>query len=79
MRSDDVCDEKDNFKSKDDMIDMECLNEAELLYNLAVRLRNNLMYTYVGTTIIAINPFCMVPGLYAPETQKNFFNFFIID
>ena len=79
MRSDDVCEEKDNFKSKDDMIDMECLNEAELLYNLAVRLRNNLMYTYVGTTIIAINPFCMVPGLYDPETQKKIFNFFIID
>jgi myosin heavy subunit len=68
MRSDDVEEKNGTFKSKDDMIDMECLNEAELLYNLAVRLRNSLMYTYVGTTIIAVNPFCTIPDLYGPAS-----------
>lgn len=39
------------------MTDMECLNEAELLYNLKKRYLNKEIYTYVGPTLIAMNPF----------------------
>ena len=54
-------------KTKDDMVEMEVLNVAELLYNLSVRLKNKLPYTYIGQTLIAINPFDFTLGLYEDD------------
>ena len=45
------------LKTKDDMVEMEILNVAELLYNLFVRLKYKLPYTYIGQTLLAVNPF----------------------
>ena len=58
------------LKTKDDMVEMEILNVAELLYNLFVRLKYKLPYTYIGQTLIAINPFTFTLGLYTPEVCK---------
>ena len=55
------------LKTKDDMVEMEVLNVAELLYNLSVRLKNKLPYTYIGQTLIAINPFDFTLGLYEDD------------
>lgn len=55
MRTEDI-DEKLG-KTKEDMVDLECLNEPELLHNVRVRFNLNLIYTYVGPTLIACNPF----------------------
>jgi myosin heavy subunit len=44
-------------KGKEDMVSMEIINDAELLFNLAARYRNNLIFTYVGPTLLVINPF----------------------
>ncbi|KRX02819.1 P-loop containing nucleoside triphosphate hydrolase [Pseudocohnilembus persalinus] len=55
-----------------DMTDMECLNEAELLYNLQKRYKNQKIYTYVGPTLIAMNPFVMIDGMYSEETIEKY-------
>ncbi len=39
------------------MVNMEIINDAELLFNLAARYRKNLIFTYVGPTLLVINPF----------------------
>lgn len=44
-----------------DMVDMENLNEAELLYNIQKRYENDLIYTYVGPTLLVLNPYQKIP------------------
>lgn len=39
------------------MVNMEILNEAELLQNIYLRYKGQEIYTYVGPTLIVINPF----------------------
>lgn len=50
-----------------DMVDMENLNEAELLYNIQKRYQNNLIYTYVGPTLLIVNPYQKIPNLISEE------------
>ena len=56
----------------EDMVEMENLSEAELLYNLEIRLKKDLIFTYVGPTLIVMNPFRAIPTLYLPELLKDF-------
>lgn len=46
-----------------DMVNMEIINDAELMVNLSVRYLKGLIFTYVGPTLLALNPFKEVPGL----------------
>ena len=55
-----------------DMVEMENLSEAELLYNLALRFDKDLIFTYVGPTLIVLNPFKAIPDLYKPQLLKAF-------
>ena len=41
----------------DDMVTMDCLNEAELLHNLHKRYKENEIFTYIGPTLLVINPY----------------------
>jgi len=40
-----------------DMVDIDELNNATLMQNLAARYDKNEIYTYVGPIILAMNPF----------------------
>lgn len=55
-----------------DMVDMENLSEAELLYNLEFRFKKKLIFTYVGPTLIVLNPFEKVSFLFTPEIEIEF-------
>ena len=55
-----------------DMVEMENLSEAELLYNLALRFNLDLIFTYVGPTLIVMNPFKAIPELYKPQLLAAF-------
>jgi len=61
----------------DDMVDMENLNEAELLYNIKRRYESNEIFTYVGPTLLVVNPYQVIEKVLAPETllfyQKKVF------
>jgi myosin heavy subunit len=40
-----------------DMIDIDELNHATILYNLRKRYEKDMIYTYVGPTLLVVNPF----------------------
>lgn len=44
-----------------DMVDMEILNDAELLENVRKRFFKDLIFTYVGPTLLVVNPFKKMP------------------
>lgn len=56
----------------DDMVEMENLSEAELLYNLRERYTKGKIFTYVGSSLIVLNPYCMIPELFTKEVLFKF-------
>mgnify|MGYP000846203966 FL=1 len=56
----------------DDMVEMENLSEAELLYNLRERYTKGKIFTYVGSSLIVLNPYCMIPELFTTEILSKF-------
>ncbi len=51
---------------------MDILNEPELLSNLRVRFNENKIYTYVGPTLLACNPFKGIDGMYTDENLRSY-------
>lgn len=43
----------------DDMVSISDLNEASILWNLRLRYDNNNIYTYIGSVLVAVNPYRM--------------------
>lgn len=39
----------------------DVINEPEILQHLALRFQNNKIYTYVESTLIAVNPYKLIP------------------
>lgn len=68
-----------NSKGFEDMVSMEIINDAELLLNLAARYRNNLIFTYVGPTLLVINPFQPVPALFKEDSKSNYIKHIVIN
>ncbi len=58
--------------SVNDMVNMEILNDATLLYNLYQRYNKDIIYTYVGPTLIAVNPFKKIEKLFEPENLQYY-------
>lgn len=60
------------------MVQMEYLNECELLNNLKRRFEKNIIFTYVGPTLLALNPYMKIPEMFEEETltkyQNNIYN-----
>jgi myosin heavy subunit len=48
-------------KTVDDLIHLPHLHEPEILHVLSMRFRNNLIYTYTGPILLAVNPFKPLP------------------
>jgi|MDSY01.1.fsa_nt_gb hypothetical protein len=55
----------------DNMVQFRDLSEGPLLHNLRKRYSRNCIYTYVGTILVAINPFKKLP-IYTPEVLKEY-------
>uniref|UniRef100_A0A667XE34 Unconventional myosin-VI n=1 Tax=Myripristis murdjan TaxID=586833 RepID=A0A667XE34_9TELE len=64
--------EDDVSKHVEDNCSLMYLNEATLLNNVRVRYNKDHIYTYVANILIAVNPYCDIPKLYAPETLKSY-------
>ncbi|XP_015693143.1 myosin-9-like isoform X2 [Oryza brachyantha] len=56
----------------DDMIRLSYLHEPGVLNNLSVRYAKNIIYTYTGNILIAINPFQRLPHLAEPHTMAKY-------
>lgn len=59
------------FNNANDMAELTHLNEPSVLYNLEKRYMNDLIYTYSGLFLVAINPYCNIP-LYGPDLIDMF-------
>ena len=55
------------------MIKLSDLNEASLLWNLRLRYDSNLIYTYVGSILVAVNPYRMF-DIYGLDTVAQYEN-----
>ncbi|KAM3331654.1 hypothetical protein ACQJBY_027547 [Aegilops geniculata] len=56
----------------DDMTRLSYLHEPGVLDNLAVRYAKNIIYTYTGNILIAINPFQRLPHLVDVQTMEKY-------
>ena len=60
------------FNSKiDNLIKLNDLNECALLHNLRLRFKEDVIYTYVSSILISVNPFKLLP-LYTPEVLDQY-------
>ncbi|TDH72237.1 uncharacterized protein CCR75_005603 [Bremia lactucae] len=58
----------------EDMITLNYLHEAAILYNVKKRFLCELPYTYTGDICIAVNPYKWLPDLYAEEQHMRYLN-----
>lgn len=49
------------FDKADDMAELTHLNEASVIHNLQTRYQSDLIYTYSGLFLVAVNPYCPLP------------------
>ncbi|CAD6501646.1 BgTH12-01896 [Blumeria graminis f. sp. triticale] len=49
------------FDKADDMAELTHLNEASVVHNLHTRYQADLIYTYSGLFLVAVNPYCPLP------------------
>jgi myosin heavy subunit len=55
----------------DNLINFKDLNERALLHNLRQRFKHDLIYTYVSSILISVNPFKLLP-IYTPEVLESY-------
>jgi len=55
-----------------DMVEIDELNPASLLYNLMTRYKRDEIYTYVGPILLVLNPFKAVPALGTEECRLQY-------
>lgn len=55
----------------DDMCDMDILNEPEILSNLVERYKKNKIFTFIGPTLIVVNPYRVIPEYFSNETMMK--------
>lgn len=62
-------------ESVEDMVDLECLNDAELLINLQKRFESKMIFTYVGPTLLVVNPYELFQELFSPANLDRYHKF----
>lgn len=55
-----------------DLVQMSVLNEAEILSNLSQRFAKDQIFTNIGPTLLIMNPYKEIPGLFSEETTAKF-------
>ncbi|XP_062972313.1 unconventional myosin-Ib isoform X3 [Elgaria multicarinata webbii] len=63
----------DNMIGVGDMVLLEPLTEESFISNLKQRFDHNEIYTYIGSVVISINPYRLLP-IYSPEKVEEYRN-----
>jgi myosin heavy subunit len=58
-----------NGQMYDDMCDMDVLNEPEILNNLVERYKSSKIFTFIGPTLIVINPYRIINEYFSNEAM----------
>ena len=59
-----------SIDSVEDMASLGDLHEGAIMYNIKQRYTNDLMYTYIGSIVAALNPYKTIPGIYDDEVRQ---------
>ena len=59
---------EDKEETNEDLVNIDCLNDAELVYNIQNRFKTDCIYTYVGPTLLACNPYKPLPDMFNANT-----------
>ena len=59
-------------KGVDDMVMLSDISEKGILVNLEKRFKVDLIYTYIGSVLISVNPFKPINGLYSQKTLESY-------
>lgn len=54
------------------MVNMEVLNDAELMENVRKRFMQDIIFTYVGPTLLVVNPFKKMSFMHLDETRLSY-------
>lgn len=63
--------DEQSLTSVHNMVELRELNEASILHNLRLRFRQNEIYTTVGTILVSVNPFKLLP-IYTGEVLESY-------
>lgn len=55
----------------DDMCEMDILNEPEVLNNIVQRYKSDKIFTYIGPTLIIVNPYRWLPQYFSDEVMLS--------
>eukprot|EP00029_Vermamoeba_vermiformis_P011292 TRINITY_DN616_c1_g2_i1.p1 TRINITY_DN616_c1_g2~~TRINITY_DN616_c1_g2_i1.p1 ORF type:complete len:1008 (-),score=401.27 TRINITY_DN616_c1_g2_i1:84-3056(-) len=56
----------------DDLVLLEDISQEGILKTLKQRYDNDLIYTYIGHVLVAVNPYRVIPNLYGKNVVKNY-------
>ncbi|XP_077978744.1 unconventional myosin-X-like [Glandiceps talaboti] len=56
----------------EDMSQLTDLHEAAILYNLQIRYDKDIIYTYISSILVAVNPYKHVGGLYEKKVMEHY-------
>jgi myosin heavy subunit len=56
----------------DDMVNMDILNDAEVLHNVRIRYDARKIFTYVGSTLLVVNPLQIIDSQFTMDLFKKF-------
>lgn len=58
----------------EDMCNMDILNEPEVLNNLIQRYKNDKIFTFIGPTLVVVNPYRVLPQYFSNEEMLRIRN-----
>jgi len=61
----------ESLQGMQNMVALKQLNDASILHNLRIRFFANEIYTGIGTILVSVNPFKILP-LYTPKVLEGF-------
>ena len=74
-RSDIILTHEDEiFNAPEDLIELSQIHPANILYALKIRFEKDLIYTNIGSILLAMNPYMKIPGLYDDDKKQAYNN-----